>query len=50
MYIFMVIKSVINQKNYEQEFLKEGKLSKVNDNVRNIFSRVLSLCENWEVY
>ena len=50
MYIFMVIKSVIIQKNYEQEFLKEGKLDKVNDNVRNIFSRVLSICENSEVY
>lgn len=50
MYIFMVIKSVINQKNYEQEFLKEGKLDKVNDNVCNIFSRVLSICENSEVY
>ena len=45
MYIFMVIKSVINQKNYEEEFLKEGKLGEVN-NVRNIFSKVLSLYKN----
>ena len=45
-YIFIVLKSIIHKKNYEQKFVKESEFGKVDDNVRKIFSRVLSLCEN----
>ena len=45
-YIFIVLKSIIHKKNYEQKFVKESEFGKVDDNVRKIFSGVLSLCEN----
>ena len=46
MYIFMVLKSIIYKKNYEQKFIEEGNLGKVSDNVCKTFSEVLKLCEN----
>lgn len=46
MYIFIVLKSIIHKKNYEQKFIEESEFGEVDNNVRKIFSGVLSLCEN----